>query len=186
MRTRVVVAGVLAGLTVFVWNFISHELLPLGEAGVSALPDQATVLDGLAAGVPEAGFYFFPYETDPVKMKEAFRTRPRGILAITPASEPFDFGRSVAIEATTSVLAGLLAAFVLAAVGPIGWGRRLAFGAALGAFASLSIDFSYWNWYGFPSEYLASQLCDQVVGWSLAALVAGWWLSRRVTVTSRT
>jgi hypothetical protein len=186
MRTRVVVAGVLAGLTVFVWSFVSHELLPLGEAGVSALPDQYAVLDGLAAGVPDAGFYFFPFETDAAKMEEAFRTRPRGILVLTPASEPFHFGRALATEAATNVLAGLLAAFVLAAVGPLGWGRRLAFGAALGAFASLSIDFSYWNWYGFPTEYLASQLLDQVLGWSLAALLAGWWLARKVTVTPQT
>ena len=70
-------------------------------------------------------------------------------------------------------------AFLLGASAATSALSRVAFGAALGAFASLAIDFSYWNWYGFPSAYLAAQMVDQVVAWALAALVAGWWLGRR-------
>ena len=32
--------------------------------------------------------------------------------------------------------------------------------------------------YGFPTAYLAAQMIDQVVGWSLAALLLGWRLGR--------
>ena len=100
---------------------------------------------------------------------------------MTPAAgQPFGFGRRLVTEATIDVAGGILAAFLAVAAGLGGatLGRRLAFGAALGAFASLAIDFSYWNWYGFPSDYLAAQLVTAIVGWSLAALVLGWRLPR--------
>ena len=53
MNVRVVVAGALAGLTVFLWTTVSHTALPLGEAGLSPLPDQENLLrtfGGVATG----------------------------------------------------------------------------------------------------------------------------------------
>jgi hypothetical protein len=183
MKGRVVVAGVLGGLAVFIWGFISHMVLPLGEAGVSPLPGQEAVLQVLSENVHEKRIYVFPaFENDPdySKMTAAYTTGPHGILALTPPGGPFNFPKALGIEATTNVLGALLAAFLLAAAGAgaAGWATRLGYGVALGAFASVAIDFSYWNWYGFPGVYTLAQLTDAVVGWALAALVIGWWLGR--------
>ena len=30
---------------------------------------------------------------------------------------------------------------------------------------------SYWNWYGFPTEFEIAEAVDQVVGWFLGGLV---------------
>ncbi len=181
MNARVVVAGLLAGLTVFVWSAISHMALPLGEVGISPLPVPGELLPAIRERVPESGFYAFPWDEDAAKRAAALRTEPRGILVVTPASQPFSFGGALATEAATNIAGGLLAAFLFAGLGTslVGIGQRLAFGAALGAFASLAIDFSYWTWDGFPTEYLAAQLVDHIVGWSLAALVIGWRLGKR-------
>ena len=43
MTKRIVVAGVVAGLVLFFWSFISHMVLPLGEVGISSLPADETV-----------------------------------------------------------------------------------------------------------------------------------------------
>ncbi|KAB2966897.1 MAG: hypothetical protein F9K18_04975 [Thermoanaerobaculia bacterium] len=181
MNLRVVVAGVFAGLTVFLWSTLSHTALPLGEAGISPLPDQENLLRTLGGAASGRRLHVFPWYEDPAKMTEAMRTSPRGLLALSPASEPFSMGTALAKEAVSDVVGGLFLAFLLAASGAAlgGWVHRVAFGAALGAFASTAIDFSYATWYGFPTTYLAAQLTDQVVGWALAALVAGWWLARR-------
>ena len=179
MRSRALVAGLLAGVVAFLWMFVAHVALPLGEAGVSRLPEEAALLAPLAERLREPGLYVFPGETDSAKWEEAYRTRPSGLLVFHPAGEPLAMGRRLAIELVTDLLAGLLLALLLGATTATGPGPRLAFGAALGAFGSLAIDFSYWNWFGFPSAYLAAGLVDQVVAWALAALVAGWWLGRR-------
>jgi hypothetical protein len=41
---RIVLAGILGGLTLFVWMFVAHELLGLGEMGVGEIPNEAVVL----------------------------------------------------------------------------------------------------------------------------------------------
>ena len=38
MAKRIVIAGILGGLTMFVWLFVAHEFLPLGEMECRRLP----------------------------------------------------------------------------------------------------------------------------------------------------
>lgn len=181
MNGRVILAGALAGLTVFVWSAISHMALPLGEIGVQPIPNEAALMKTFNENFQANGLYFFPFEQDAAKWDEAYRKNPHGILALTPAGKPMSFPKLLLTEAATNIAAGILAAFlfVAAGLGAAGIGPRIAFGAALGGFASLTIDFSYWNWYGFPTDYLAAQLVDAVIAWSLAAVVLGLVLRRR-------
>lgn len=181
MNGRIIMAGVLAGVIVFVWGMTAHMALAIGEIGVKPLPAAESVLPVLKDKVTTGGLYLFPWEEDEAKWEESYKSNPRGILVVTPAALPFSFGKLLATEAATNIAGGIFAAFlfVAAGLGSAGIGRKLAFGASLGAFASLAIDFSYWNWYGFPTDYLASQLFDSIVAWSLAALVLGWVLRGR-------
>jgi hypothetical protein len=73
----------------------------------------------------------------------------------------------------TELLADIFAVAVAAWLASNGrtYGRRVALVAAVGLAAWLSIEVSYWNWYGFPSAYALAQLVDQVVGFALAGLV---------------
>lgn len=180
MKARVVVAGVLAGLVVFVWGAISHMALPIGEIGVAPLPGQEKLLPVLTQDLTQRKIHVFPWYEDEARHLEAYRTQAHGILAVSPPGAPFSMGRALAFEGLSNAVCGVLAAFLFAAMAPAlaTLGTRLAFGAVLGAFASMGIDFSYWNWYGFPTEYLAAQLADQIVAWSLASLVLGWRLGK--------
>ncbi len=40
---RIVVAGILGGLVVFVWGWLSHAVLPLGTVGIKNLPNEDAV-----------------------------------------------------------------------------------------------------------------------------------------------
>jgi hypothetical protein len=40
MSTRVLLAGILGGIAMFVWTTIAHMVLPLGEAGFREIPDE--------------------------------------------------------------------------------------------------------------------------------------------------
>ena len=60
MAKRVVIAGILGGLTMFVWLFVAHEFLPLGESGVGEISNEAPVLSAMQSAIPQAGLYLFP------------------------------------------------------------------------------------------------------------------------------
>jgi len=44
MAKRVVIAGILGGITMFVWLFVAHEFLPLGELGVGEIAKRGSLL----------------------------------------------------------------------------------------------------------------------------------------------
>ncbi len=175
---RILLAALLGGLAAFVWSFISHMILPFGEAGVRTLPNEEAVLTALSGSIPEAGFYIFPLMGDPSKATEEeqaqwaekYRTGPAGILVYRPLGGEFSFPRLLVVELLTNVLAALIAALLLARI--VGsYLQRVLMVAALGVFAWLSISISYWNWYGFPTSFILAEGLDQFLGWLVAGLV---------------
>jgi hypothetical protein len=181
---RVILGGIVAGLVVFVWGFVSHVLLPLGTIGIKSMPAENAVLSAMRDHLKEPGFYFFPGMPAPATMtneqrKEAqerwaeeIRRGPRGILVYHPSgTEPMST-RQLGGELLTNLLGGLVAATLLSmAAGALGaFAARLTFVTLLGLFASLAIEMSYWIWYGFPTDYTVAQIADQVVSWFLAGL----------------
>ena len=58
-----------------------------------------------------------------------------------------------------------------AAVGT-GYATRVGFVVVVGIIAAASTNLEYWNWYDFPSAYVAGYLITQVVGFLLVGLVA--------------
>jgi hypothetical protein len=75
--------------------------------------------------------------------------------------------RSVRIS---NILAAAVAALVAQLLAGGYWKRVLAL-SALGLFAWLSVNVSYWNWYGFPPAYVLAEGLDTLVGAFLSGLV---------------
>jgi hypothetical protein len=185
-KGRLLLAGVLAGIGIFVWGMISHLALGLGQMGVKELPNEPATLNALQENVPEAGFYIYPsgiaVEKAPKDQRdklmqeymEVYKTKPHGILILTPSNgTAYNFPALLCNELLSNILNGLLAAFLLSyAIGSIRsmFGRVL-FVATLGFFATVAIDFSYWNWYGFPTKYLISSFLDNTIGSAFAGIV---------------
>jgi hypothetical protein len=46
MAKRIVLAAVLAGMTLFAWQSISHLVVGLGEVGIREIPNEDAVLAG--------------------------------------------------------------------------------------------------------------------------------------------
>jgi hypothetical protein len=67
-------------------------------------------------------------------------------------------------------VAALLAAFVLSQVWS-GYPMRVLVVTLMGIFGFASISVSYWNWYGFPTDFTAGEAITEIVGWFLAGLV---------------
>src|SRR5947207_1874497 len=101
---RIVLAAILGGLTLFVWMYVAHDVLGIGEMAVGEIPNEAVVLSAMRGAIPEAGFYIFPgfglgpkptsaqrNAAMPEYMKK-YEQSPHGILIYHPPSGPFHFG----------------------------------------------------------------------------------------------
>jgi hypothetical protein len=174
---RIVLAGVVGGLIVLVWGVVSHMVLPLGNIGFESLPNDEPVIAALKGSVPESGLYFFPgfpsHRDATKEQEEAFMARlrqgPSGIVVYTAEGREPMSPAQLLNEFVTSAVAALIAAWVLASVAG-GYGKRVLLVALLGLFGVASILLSYWNWYGFPTDYTLANGFGEVVGWLLAGL----------------
>lgn len=173
---RIVLAGLLAGLAVWIWGFVSHVVLPIGQMGFDSLPPdkEPAIVDALRDGVPESGLYFIP-GGDPKATGEEMeawyekmRQGPYGLLVIEPGGvEPME-PKSLVMQLVANVLGMTLAGFVVSLVGG-SYGLRAFVVFVMGCFALLTINVPYWIWYRFPSEFTLGQALDVGVG----ALVGG-------------
>ena len=58
---KILLAGVLGGVVMFIWTSIAHMALPLGEAGVREIPTESTVLSAMQSNIGEqTGLIFSP------------------------------------------------------------------------------------------------------------------------------
>ena len=55
---RIVLAAILGGLTLFVWMYVAHDLLGLGEMGVGEIPNEGVVLSAMRGAIPESGEWY--------------------------------------------------------------------------------------------------------------------------------
>ena len=184
---RVIVGGILGGLVLFVWSFVSHDLLPLGTAGLRTMApaQEAAVLSAMRGAMNEQALYLFPGMDPSGKMTKEqqhdWSTRyadgPAGVIGYNPhpaarASAEMLFPTLFITELLCDVLAGLIAAVVISHVpSRLGLLRRALLVGLLGVLMTVDVDFSYWNWYGFPMTYTLAQLIDHGVGYCLVGLV---------------
>ncbi len=186
---RILIAGVLGGVVVFLWGAISHMLLPLGEMGIKNLPAEAAILPTLQREIQQPGFYFFPgmdmSRQPTAEEQQAWEARykagPIGILVYHPTGWTPLSPRQLLAELASNILAAFILAWVLSLAG-ITWSKGIAIAALFGVFAWLSISVSHWNWYGFPTSFLFGEALDQVLGWTMGGVVIAALLRRKPPV----
>ena len=160
---RLLVAGVLAGLAMFVWEAVTHTFTPLGTMGLSVLPNEAAARAALAAQLGNAdGLFIFPA----MEMGRTPTPGPWGLLLYHPQ---FAFSWStLGWEALVELAMGLALAQVIALAGAASFGRRMAVAILVGVSAAIAVSPSYTIWFGFPSDYTMAQMIvafgDYVVG----------------------
>jgi hypothetical protein len=189
---KILLAGVLGGIVMFVWTSIAHMALPLGEAGINEIPNEAAVLSAMQSTIGDkTGLYIFPglgvgknatreEKNEAMKqMQQRIAANPSGILMYHPPGRQFAFGKSLAVEFSTEVLQAILVIWLLAQTRIGSFGGRVGFVLLAGVLAAITTNVSYWNWYGFPGVYTASYILIEIVGFVLVGVVAALLLRKR-------
>jgi hypothetical protein len=180
---RILLAALVGAVAIFAWEFVAHMFTPLGEAGVSYLPNEATVSAALASGIGDrGGFYVYPTggltkdssgkekQAGIERIMEEIKTKPSGLLLYKPPGATFNFGKNLAVQFLTDFLKALLAVWLLAQTRLATLGGRVGFVVGLGVIAGLATNVPYWNWYGFPGDYTVAQVFMEIAGFFFAGL----------------
>lgn len=184
---RVLVAGLLGGIVIFIWGVAAHMALGLGNVGIHQPADENTVLATLHEGLGEqAGIYMLPsfdpqHMNDPYKVRayeqKAIRSPYAWVVYLPQGDDMLQMRQQIARQWASDTLGALALAFVMGWIG-LGFRRRLAIAAAAAVFAWLSTMVPYWNWYRFPLDFTLAALAEQLIGWLLAGAAMAWWLGR--------
>jgi hypothetical protein len=190
---RIFLAALLGGIAMFIWTSIAHMALPLGDAGIREIPNEAALLDAMRSSIgKKPGLYLFPglglgpnptheQRSEAMKhMDEKLARHPSGILMYhAPGSRPLNMVRWLSIEFVTELAEAFLVVFLLAQTRLTSFGARVGFVVIGGVLAAIATNISYWNWYGFPKVYTMSYMFIQIVGFLCVGLVAALVLKKQ-------
>ena len=176
---RTFLAGIAGAIAMFIWASVAHMATPLGEIGVSEVPNDEPVLFALQTAIGNKdGLYMFPsYGSDTMdaesetQYEARLRTYPSGLLIYhPPGAEGLTTGRLLT-EFGSDVVESLVLALILMSVATAAFLPRLAVAAGVGLCAVLATNVSYWNWYGFPLDYTLAYMATDFVGYLVAGVV---------------
>ncbi|MBM3985451.1 MAG: hypothetical protein FJ296_07165 [Planctomycetes bacterium] len=183
---KVLIGGVVGGLILFAWGIASHEILGIGSSGRRDLPaaSEPALVAALQAGTHEPGMYVFPGlgSAEPTGAQvEAWADKwaagPSGMLVYQPQGGEDRFAVLLLTELAANILCALcIAVTLLYVVECAGYVRRVLLATAFGAYATLEVDASNWNWWGYPTDWFLAQIVLALGG----ALLAGLFLARYV------
>jgi len=182
MAKRVLLAGIIGGIILFLWGGLYHDVLPFGLIGLKDLPNDQAIIAAMKPSIPQAGMYLFPATglspdasraERAAKMKEVdakAASGPQGVLIYRPVGVPLS-PKMLATEASTNIIQALLVAFVLAQFGLRRFASRLGLAFVIGIIASITTNISLWNWYGFPTPWIMNQITYLILGYFLLGIV---------------
>ncbi len=173
---RILLAALAGAVAMFVWTSIAHVATPLGYTGFSQIPNEAAVLHTMTDSIgAKPGLYFFPWinPTDPKAMEKSAaleKTNPSGLLLYRPtgAGMGSDMAPMLIKEFLKQFVQALIAAWIVSMIAA-GYVTRVGVVTLIGVSAAIATNVSYWNWYGFPSDFTCAAILTEIV----SGLVAG-------------
>lgn len=187
---RILLAGILGGIAMFLWMSIAHIATPLGEVGFKEIPNEQAVMSAMTMAIGSSeGLYIFPgMGVPPDASRDQKRAAmsnyqqlldkyPSGIMVYKPAGQKAMTMGQLGREFGFEVLEALLLAVLLSMTARKTFGSRMGLAVVVGLLAAVTTNLSYWNWYGFPSNYTMAtmfvELMKYVVAGVVVALIAG-------------
>jgi hypothetical protein len=168
---RILLAGLAAGIAMFVWSSFAHLATPLGAMGISTLPDESVTVGNLASAIGDkAGLYLFSMRNG-ANPNSSAAAAPGGFLVFNPSAPTTMQPKNLVIEFLTQLAEGLIAAWLLAQCVLTSYAARVAFVSVVGVAAAITTNIPYWNWYRFPTDYTFGYGLTEFLGYVAAGLV---------------
>ena len=180
---KIIIAGIVGGILIFMWAFVAHMFLPIGHWGVQSVPvaGNAAIQTAIGDNMHREGLYFYPGVEDMDKTmmdpaahaayEETYKAGPSGIIIVVPKGEGSFTPNKLIREFLTDVAAAILGALL------VFWGvdrsslfRTFGMSLAMGLMAWFLISTSYNIWYRFPRDMIIGEGITESVGFAIAGI----------------
>jgi hypothetical protein len=186
---RILIAGILGAIAMFIWSFIAHMATPLATIGFQQLPNEQAVVAAMQpTNSAKPGLYIVPWvdPKDPQMMQKTadlMKAEGAGIFVYTPphaaGGEPTNMAPMLVVEFLKQFGQALIAAYLVSMMVVTTFLGRAGAVALIAVSAGIATNVSYWNWYRFPLDYTLAQILMEIVGGLAAGLAIAWWLGRK-------
>lgn len=173
------IAALVGGILLFVWQFLSWSFLGVHNSEMSYTPKQDSILQALS-GLEELT-YFLPntppgtVSADQQAYMEKSLGKPWAILTYHKSMSnnmPMNMARGLAVD----FVAVWLLVWLFGKMGGLDFGTALLGSLAVGAIGYMLNPYTMSIWFETSS---IGHLIDTVVGWGLVGLWLGWYLGKK-------
>ena len=175
------IGALVAGLILFIWQFISYGPGQLHASQMQHTPNQDAVLEALSANLEDGGQYFIPNlppsatgDDQNAYMQERIG-KPWATVSYH-ASLQDTFGSNLIRGFIIDFLAAFLLCWLFGKMSNLDMKTCLMVSVAVGLIGYLTINYLDAIWFKGNS---IPDLIDAVVGWGLVGAWLGWWLPSR-------
>ena len=189
--TKIALASLAGGVTLFVWGALSHSILPFSESALHGFKSDDAVTRAILENAPTSGIYFLPYipqksngmpeEQFEATRKSAEEKMQQGpfVLASVRLGPMGLFGNYLTIQLLTDILTALLVCLILVRTKDLVFKNAVVTSMCTGLTGFAAITLPEWNWYAFSTAFTLAELFDIIVGFFLGGSVMAWILGRR-------
>ena len=192
--TKIFLGGIIAGFVMFMWSSVAHLALPIGYMGISGTPGEDAVLAALKNSGAGSGLYIMPGNDFLQSLSKSSAEQQAAMKAMEDKQKASGWAmiiyhpeggvginlRTLGLQLFSQVIVCWIFSFALWAAMPRirSFSMRVWLVAIMGLLPFVGSDFPNWNWYGFPSAYVAGKVLDYGIGAVLAGVFLAWWLAR--------
>lgn len=181
-----IVAPIVGGVILFLWQFFSWTFSGLHDAEAQYTPKQDSIMAALSANLDKDGTYMLPTcppgssWAEQEKLGNSLAGKPWAIVTYHTSMNP-----DMVLPMTRGLLINILIVFcliyVLTRSGTPTFIRTIGASVAIGLICFLIGPYVQHNWFQTPANTLYGHLVDAFVGWGLVGAYVGWSLNRKKT-----
>lgn len=173
---KLILASVIGGLLIFMWQFLSFGLLDLHRPASKYTPKQTEIINYLSSTLTEEGGYIVPNLPEGASMEDNERFTKEN------SGKPWasiQYHKALDTDMTMNMIRGLLVNIVMVALFTwllsktnfVSIGQFIAAGIVFGLIIFINEPYTYHIWY--KTFDLNASLMDALISWLLAGIVVG-------------
>lgn len=177
MLKTMILGGILGGIILFIWSSISWMMLPWHAASLNKFNNENVVAQAITSNVAKSGIYIFP---SMCKDKSANANMSKGpfVFAAVHVEDNPPMWTMMIKYLIIQIIAAFFVTYLAAKAKGSSYLGRVWLVILFALAAGITCHLSYWNWFGFPTNYSLVSILDLLIGWFLAGLVIAGVTSR--------
>lgn len=181
-----IIASVVGGIILFLWQFLSYAILGIHREDSQYLPQQDRIMQVLNETISKEGTYLLPNlppeanQQQQEQLMQEMEGKPFATITYVPAYQT-GMARPMIRGFLLDIFLVYLLIYIFSRAGTPNFIRILAASISAGIFTWLWGPYTNHVWYQVPWSTIRPLLIDAVIAWGLCGLWLGWYFNRKKT-----